>query len=142
MASGIESDEELERIVRASADAFSRMDVEGYIEFLDPDVSLRPILAGQLEGECFDGHEGVRLYFEQRSETIESAEVKIDEIRRIGEDRVLTLGSWRIRGRGSGATMEGPWAGLTLIRDARMLDVQAFGDHAEAERAAREVAAG
>ena len=138
MASGIENDEELERLIREVTELFNRADVDAYLEYLDPDVELRPILAGSLEGESFKGHDGIRRYFEQRAEDIEEARIELEEVRRVAEDRVLSLGRWRVRGRGSGLEMEGPWGAVTVIRERKMLFLQGFGDHAEAERAARE----
>ena len=81
-------------------EAFARTFTEGTGDLyarLDPDVELIPI-AALLEGTTYHGHDGVRQWIEDVKRDWAEFEVRPEQFRDLGDDRVLALGSWRARG--------------------------------------------
>ena len=97
-------------------------------ELLDPEVEWVPITA-LLEGTRYNGHAGVRQWFEDMERDWEVFLNKPEEFREIGEDQVLILGTWRAQGRASGVELsfqQAAW--LTRFRDGRLTRLQTFTD--------------
>ena len=93
--------------------ATNRGDVEGVLRELHPSVEFHPALQELVGGEAavYHGHDGVREYFRDMDEAFAEVELDYTEIRDLG-DRVLATGSFRTRGRQSGALTESPVAAL------------------------------
>ena len=122
-------------VVRRTYPAFNRRDISGFLESLDPDVEWIPIMAS-LEGRVYRGHDGVRQWVEQLEADWEIFEVHTEEFRDLG-DRVLVLGHWRARGRGSGVELENQAAAwLSEVKDGKVVRMQTYTDRAEALEAA------
>jgi len=126
------ADENLE-LMRRAFEAFGTQDVEAFVSCMDPEVEFEPHLA-QVEGG-YRGHAGIRQFMAEGSEVIELRRTEIDEVRDLG-DRVLALGTFYIRGRGSGAEDATPFALLGRIQDGRFVHLKDYGDHAEGLEAA------
>jgi hypothetical protein len=63
-------------------------------------------------------------------------ELAYDDVRDLGDGKVLALGTIRIRGRGSGVETDVPTAVIATIRDGRMTHFRDYGDHDAALAAA------
>jgi hypothetical protein len=113
------SRENVETVVRF-IDAYNRRDVEGMLEDLDPAVEWHPALPLVLgEATVYQGHEG-------------KAEVEYSEIRDLGE-RVLGIGHMRIRGSGSGAETDSPFAHVTAFgENGQVIQIWTYLDPKEA----------
>ena len=103
-------------------------------ETVHPDIEWIPIT---VEGNHFQGHDGVRQWAEQHFGFWETFELHVEETLAAGPDRVLVLGHWVARGRGSGLGFEPqPAAWLLDLRDGRVVRMETFTE----QRVAREAA--
>ncbi len=134
------SDQDLFTMMKRGTRAFAENDVETWLEDWHPECELRPIMSGELEGEVFRGHDGLRLYFEQRSQFIESARVANDELYWTEDGRLLALGRWWIRGRGSEVEVESRGGWIYTVRDGKFATCVSYGDPAAAREAAGPIA--
>ncbi|MGH7486921.1 MAG: nuclear transport factor 2 family protein, partial [bacterium] len=98
---------------RRGAEAMQRGDVEAVLRLTHPDVVFEP-LREATEG-AFLGHAGVRRFLADTAETFELFRPTYADIRDLG-DRVLAIGSIRVRGRGSGVETDIPTAGIAEYR--------------------------
>jgi ketosteroid isomerase-like protein len=127
------SQENVERF-RASLDAFNRGDLEAWLATIHPDVTFAPIRAS-VEG-VYRGHAGVRRFFVENRETFESFHLDYTDIRDLGEDRLLAIGTLHLRARGSGIETDVPTAALATGRDGLLIDWRDYGDSEQALEAA------
>jgi ketosteroid isomerase-like protein len=111
---------------RRTAEAISRGDVEASLALAHPEVSIEPLRAAT-EG-TFEGQEGFKRFLADTAETFELFEPDYTDVRDLG-DRVLAIGSIRVRGRGSGVETDIPTAAIAEYRDGLLLR---FKDYAEA----------
>jgi ketosteroid isomerase-like protein len=114
-------------LMRRAFEAFGAQDVEGFVGCMHPEVVFEPHLA-LVEGK-YRGHDGIRQFMADGSDVMELRQTDVDEVRDLG-DRVLALGTFHIRGRGSGAEDATPFALLGKIRDGRFVHLKDYGDHA------------
>jgi ketosteroid isomerase-like protein len=122
-------------IVRRTYPAFNRRDIPAFLESLDPDVEWMPIMAA-LEGRVYRGHAGVRQWIEELAADWELFEVHTEDFRDLG-DRVLVLGHWRARGRGSGVQLENQAAAwLSEVKGGKVVRMRTYSDRREALEAA------
>jgi ketosteroid isomerase-like protein len=102
------SDENVESFKRATA-ATNRGDVEALLTALHPEVEFHAFMEELLSGEnrVYSGHAGVREFFGDFNEAFDELHWDYPDIRDLG-DRVLAIGTFSARGRGSGAEVETP----------------------------------
>jgi ketosteroid isomerase-like protein len=85
----------------------------------------------------YHGHEGLRQVFREWHEAWESHKADVEELIDAGDDRVISVGTARGRGKASGIEVELPHqAGLWTIRDGRVIRVVWFPTREEALEAA------
>jgi ketosteroid isomerase-like protein len=131
--------EETVEIARRAFDAYNRTFTEGIpdlYDLLDPEVEWVPMSA-ILEGTSYHGHDGVRQWVEEMKRDWTSFEVRPELFLDIGEDRILTMGTWRAQGRGGGVQLDfsqATW--LTQYRDGKLVLLQTFTDRKTALEAA------
>jgi ketosteroid isomerase-like protein len=119
-------------------EAINRGDVEAVLQELDPAIEWHMTVQEFIGGEAgvYRGHEGVREYFRDMDEAFTEVEVDYAELRDLG-DRVLAIGSFRTRGRHSGAVIESPLATLAEAdADGKGTRVLTYLDPKEALEAA------
>jgi len=90
-------------VARGFADAITRRDADWILERITDDFRFLPLRAAT-EGE-FRGAEGIRRFLQDTDESFDTFEVSVDEIESV-EDRVVGVGTVRIRGKGSGIETE------------------------------------
>ena len=102
------SAENVEAFERAVA-ATNRGDVEAVLRELHSEVEFHAFMEELLggEGRVYSGHAGVREFFRDFNESFDQLYWEYPDIRDLG-DRVLAIGTFRARGRGSGAEAETP----------------------------------
>ena len=102
------SEENVEAFKRATA-AINRGDVEATLRELHPEVEFHAFMEELLSGEnrVYSGHAGVREFFRDFNEPFDELHWEFPDIRDLG-DRVLGIGTFRARGRGSGAEVDTP----------------------------------
>jgi ketosteroid isomerase-like protein len=118
------SQENLETF-RRGAEAIQRGDVEAVLRLTHPDVVFEPLRAAT-EG-AFVGRAGVRRFLADTAETFELFRPAYADIRDLG-DRVLAVGSIRVRGRGSGVETDIPTAGIAEYRDGLLWRWKDYGE--------------
>jgi ketosteroid isomerase-like protein len=129
-----ENVEAFKRVVKA----MNRSDVEAVLHELDPAIEWHMALQEAIGGEAavYHGHQGVREYFRDMDDAFAEVELDYSDIRDLG-DRVLATGSFRTRGRQSGAVVESPVAALVDAgADSRATKVLTYLDPKEALDAA------
>jgi hypothetical protein len=124
----------VEETARRALDVLGDDDAERLIAVCQPDVELRPLIAG-VEGDVYRGHDGVRAWFDQLSSSFDEREAPIEWIEAIGEDSVLAEIALRLRGRGSGIEIDQRVYGAGHYRDG-LLAWWGFYETAEEARSA------
>ena len=123
-------------VAKRAVDAFNRRDVDGFFaELLTPDFEWWPAIAGVYERGCYKGREGVERFVAAMSEVWEELQLIAEEFHDLG-DRVLVLGRFVGRGKGSGAPVEAPMSGIYDFRGDRIWRYRGYIDRAEGLRAA------
>ena len=87
-----------------------------------------------LNGEPFRGADGLRAWFTEIDTVWEERHIDAREFRRVG-DRVLVLGSFRLRGAGSQALFEQPMGWVFTFDGEQILRMRLYLEHSEAEEA-------
>lgn len=106
-------------------DAVNRGDIDAAVRLVHPDVVFEPLRAAT-EG-AFAGRDGLKRFLRDTAETFELFRVDYTDIRDLG-DRVLAIGSIRIRGRQSGVETEIPSAAIAEYRDGLMWRYKDYGE--------------
>ena len=104
-------------IVRGISRAIGHGDVDYVIRHTTDDVVI-VAARSEVDGPLV-GHDGVRTWFADNRQSFETYELREDEVRDVGDDRVLSVGTVHIRGRGGGVETDIPFAGITTFRDGR-----------------------
>jgi ketosteroid isomerase-like protein len=121
-------------LFRRGADVFSRGDVDAALAMTDEEVEFFA-LRSATEG-VYRGHDGIRAFLRDTRESFDVFDARYDDVRDLGDGRVIGMGSIRIRGRGSGVETEVPSAIIMRFRDGRMIEFKDYGDRAAALTAA------
>ncbi len=122
-------------IAERGIDAFNRRDVEALAEVTALDFEWFPALPGAVEGDGYQGLQGIETYLGEIRDTWEDLCMVGGELRDLG-DRVLWLGRTEGRGRGSGVPVDTPLAVIYDIRGGKVSRARAYLDHDEALQAA------
>jgi ketosteroid isomerase-like protein len=119
------------QLLRRWFKATGRRDLAGMLEIASPEIEYVPIMA-VLEGRVYHGHEGIEQWLEDLYEHWETFEPIGEEFHERG-DTVIALGSWRARGRASGAQLDRqPATWVVEFRDRRMTRLQTYTSRVEA----------
>jgi ketosteroid isomerase-like protein len=126
-------------VARRSFEAFNRTFSEGvpdFYEMLDPKVVWVPVSA-LLDGTRYEGHNGVRRWFEEMKGHWTTYELRPEHFRDLGDGRVLILGSWRAQGRGGDVLLDFAQAAwLVQYRNGKLVRLQTFTERKKALEAA------
>jgi ketosteroid isomerase-like protein len=117
---------------RRGTDAINRGDLD-IEELIHPEVVFEP-LRSRTEG-AFVGHEGMRRFIADTEDMFEVFQADYTEVRDLGE-RVLAIGTIRMRAKMSGVETDVPTAVIAEFRDGLVWRFQDYGDARSAKRAA------
>jgi ketosteroid isomerase-like protein len=109
---------------RRGTDAISRGDVVDIPELIHPEVVFEPLRSGT-EGP-FVGYEGMRRFIEDTEEMFEIFRISYTDVRDLG-DRLLAIGSIRMRARESGVEADVPSAAIAEFRDGLLWRYKDYG---------------
>lgn len=125
------------RIVRETYDALNRRDAEALLETMDPEVEFVSIVA-QVEGEAgvLRGHEGMRRYLAEISQSWEGARWKLRSVEELEDGRVFAHAVFMARGPGSGVEIQQDVAILVALRDGKALRIEGYASVEDARQAA------
>jgi hypothetical protein len=62
-------------LIKRSADAYNRRDLEAYLACFHPNAELHPFASG-VEGRTFRGHDEIKRFWAERDEVFESVELQ------------------------------------------------------------------
>jgi hypothetical protein len=105
-------------IVRGIARAVNDGDVDYIIRHTAEDIVL--LMARSAVEGPYLGHDGMRKWLADNRQNFEIYEVHEEEVRAIGDDRVLSVGTIHVRGRGGGVETDLPFAGITTFCERRV----------------------
>jgi ketosteroid isomerase-like protein len=117
-------------LFRRNVEAWNRGDVEAWLETYHPETSFAPISA-PIAG-VYQGHEGIRRWLADNRETFKSFVVAYTDIRDLGDDRLLVIGTIHLRARGSGIETDIPTAAIATWREGMLIDWKDYGDSQKA----------
>ena len=114
-------------LFRRGADALERGGFDDALieEIIDPDVVFEPLRAAT-EG-TYVGHDGIMRFRADTEETFELFRLDYTDIRDLG-DRVLAIGTIRVRGRGSGVETNIPTAAIAEYRNGLLWRFKDYGE--------------
>jgi ketosteroid isomerase-like protein len=120
--------------VELARDLFKLWRARNYDRFLlaaHPDVEIFSRFAS-VGGEPYRGPEGVRTWTAEIEQSFGKFEVRADDFRDLGGDRILALGAIDLEGRTSGIEIEQPMGWLFELRDGKLARIFFYSSHAEA----------
>ena len=107
------SAENVKSFLRGSA-AIGHGDLEAALAVIHPEVALESQRSAT-EG-VYRGHEGIREFMADTAQTFDLFRPEYTDVRDLGE-RVLAIGSIRVRGKGSGVETDVPTAAVAEFRE-------------------------
>jgi ketosteroid isomerase-like protein len=122
-------------LVRGVFAAFAARDLDAIAPMLDPELEIRPAIAGSPEGVVYHGPEGMREFWREVDAAWDEFLIEADEFHDLGA-RVLVLGRVHARGAGSGIVLDSSGGWLAEVRAGRLLRFQSFTNPAAALEAA------
>ena len=117
---------------RRATDAMNRGEVD-IPKLVHPEAVFEPLRSGT-EG-AFIGHEGMRRFLADTEDMFEIFQASYTDVRDLGE-RVLAIGSIRMRARGSGVETDVPTAAIVEYRDGLLWRYKDYGQARQALTAA------
>ena len=107
-------------------DAINRLDAEAVLSLTHEECVFEPLRA-QTEG-AFVGHEGMRRFLADTAETFDLFKASYTDLRDLGDERLVAIGTIRMRGRESGLESDVTSAAIVELPDGRMLRYRDYGD--------------
>jgi ketosteroid isomerase-like protein len=121
--------------LRRGYDAFSRGDIQGAVDALDPDPD---ILWSEPEsfyaGGIYRGPQGVAQYLTLSYEASEKVQSLPEEILEVG-DKIFVLVHFQAWPKGGGQPREGRIADVYTVQAGKIVQMQAYSDPEEARNA-------
>jgi ketosteroid isomerase-like protein len=118
------------------AEAANRRDVEAALMECDPEVEWYPALQLLLgEATVYKGHDAIRAMVREAEEILAEIHYEYSEIRDLG-DRIVGIGRFRARGKGSDVEAESPLGYLVEFDNGKVIRMRAYLDPKEALEAA------
>jgi ketosteroid isomerase-like protein len=113
-----------------AVDAYTRGDIEAYLETAHPDLEWYPFTAQAEGGEAYRGHDGIRRWWSNLERNVAEFEASVDECRDLGET-VIAFGQLRLRFK-SGVALEQQIAWVARYRDDLLVWGRTYRSRAEA----------
>jgi ketosteroid isomerase-like protein len=88
------------------------------------------------EQATYTGHAEIRASMEEWQAMWETTKLAVESLEEKGDDKVVAVGAWHIRGRASGIEGEMPLFILFTVRDGRVARLEWFEDRDSAVAAA------
>jgi ketosteroid isomerase-like protein len=123
-------------VVRQSLKAWQRDDLDKWLSTLDPEVewhSAERLVEGA--ASTYRGTDAMREFWAFWRTEVENFELEIQELRDLGDDRVLDLAHIRWRGPASGIEVQSPLGQVITLRDGYIVRSMDYLSHEEALQA-------
>ena len=123
-------------VVRQMLDALNQEGVEAALEFVAEDFHgvVPPELSA--EPDSYDGHDGLRHYFDSFEEIVDDLRFDVEELVEVAPNAIAARGLITGRGRESGIPIEMRVPGLYRIRDGKVIGIEAYPSWDDAVAAA------
>jgi ketosteroid isomerase-like protein len=121
-------------VVRKAFEAWNAGDLDGIIQLITPDAEFIPLRV-QLEGDAYRGPEGIRQFARDAANEWEFLRISSDQFRDLGE-RVLMLGHFDGRGRGSRMDIRFPVGWVARLSGGKIAHLRTYSDPQQALEAA------
>ena len=121
-------------LVRATWEAWERGDTNGVLSFVDPEVEWLTAIDRGLgrAGSLYHGHEGMRELWNLWRSEFDDFSIQANEIRDLGDERVLTLAHIQFRGQASGIMVESQLALLMTLHNRKIVRSEDYLSYQEA----------
>ena len=113
-------------VVRRAFQAFADRGLDAMAEFWDPDIVWRAAEGAIDDIGEMHGQVAVRRYMEDWIDTFDDYSVVVEELRDVGDDRVLSIQRVKGRAKLSGAEIELRYASVNTVRDGKALRVREY----------------
>jgi ketosteroid isomerase-like protein len=120
-------------LVLRGLESINAADIEGLLEVADPEIEFIPRRA-PVTGS-YIGHDGMREFMADNAENLDVFRVTPEEVVDAG-DRVVVIGTFVVRGHGSGIEMSFPTATVSTVMDGKIVHFQEYVEREKAIEAA------
>jgi len=131
-------------VVRKWGDAYDREGPEVIDRIIDqvfdPEIEFSPLLAREIEGRSYHGHDGVRQFFGELNEALGEVRYAKPQYEAVSDDFIVLLTTLIGTGRGSSVAIEQELGMVYEFANGRVIRLTAYGSHDEARAAARQAA--
>jgi len=127
--------EPLVDITERAYDALNRRDLDGFLEFVDPDVVMISLIA-EAEGGSYRGHDGVREWWHRVAGSMGELRFSNQGAQQLDDEKLLV--NLHVAGEVNGVEIEQRMWHALVIRDGRGVWWQAFRTEEEGLAALRE----
>lgn len=105
---------------------------------IDPEIEWLPAMTGSADGHAYHGHEGVEQWSSEMADVFEQMRAEVHEVVPMGDDQVVAIVSWRLRGRGSADEQTIQVGHLWTFLGGRAVRMEAFMSEDDALAAAED----
>jgi ketosteroid isomerase-like protein len=120
-------------VVRRGFDAFNVKDTAAFLDLWDPECEFFSVTGSQAEGRSYRGHQGLRRYLAEVSETWREIRFEPERMLEGKHDGfVVAVGCLRGEGRGSGVQVEQRIGIVYELRGRKMRYCRAYPEPREA----------
>jgi ketosteroid isomerase-like protein len=124
-------------VARSSFEAWQNDDYETWIALQDADVEYLGAVERRLGQGVYLGHKGASKLWRLWRDEVEGFWIESQEIRDLGDGRILHLGQMGFRGSASGVEVDSQLALVITLRDGKIVRSMDFMSHHEALQAVR-----
>jgi ketosteroid isomerase-like protein len=114
------SQEDVE-VVRQAFQAFANRGLDAMAEFWDPDIDWRAAEGAIDDVGEMHGPVAVRRYIQDWIDTFDDASIVVEELRDVGDDRVLSIQRVKGRAKLSGIETDLRYAVVSTVRDGKVV---------------------
>ena len=125
-------------LARRTFESLARDGVDGMLEFVHPEFDMETPAGMAAEPQRYEGHEGVRLWFQQFYEVMHEVVLEPGEVEELGPGRVLVPLTIRARGQSSGIETDQKALTVATLRDGLVTRLEFFFSEQEARASAAE----
>jgi uncharacterized protein (TIGR02246 family) len=123
------------RLVEDYYQALNQRDVEAVLSLFTKDAEYLPFNVSMVEGGSYQGHAGIRKFFQDAADTWEYLHAEPQTYRATG-DQIVVTGHLRCRGKQSGIDVDSPAAWVWTILGGKASRMRVYLDPQEALEAA------
>jgi ketosteroid isomerase-like protein len=113
-------------VMRTAFEAFADRGLDAMAEFWDPDIVWRAAEGAIDDVGEMHGLAAVRRYVQEGFDTFDLLSLVVEELRDVGDDRVLAIQRLKGRAKLSGIEVELRYAGVNTLRDGKVVLVREY----------------